>query len=142
MVEARPHIKAPEALKARSGCKRMHGRDYKEQVRLLELFSPEFRDRRIETRYTGDLVVVDTFFVGTLKGVGRVYLQSVIDCHSRYAWGRLYTTKLPVTAVHILNEDVLPFFERHEAVITTVLSDNGSEFCGCPDSHPYKLFLQ
>ena len=68
-----------------------------EQIRLLEKFSPEFRERHIETRHTGDLVAVDTFFVGTLKGVGRIYLQSVIDCHSRYAWGRLYTSKLPVT---------------------------------------------
>lgn len=112
------------------------------QVRLLERFSPEFRERHIETRYTGDLVAVDTFFVGTLKGVGRVYLQSVIDCHSRYAWGRLYTSKLPVTAVHTLNEDVLPFFEKHNAGITTILSDNGREFCGRPDRHPYELFLQ
>lgn len=110
------------------------------QVRLLERFSPEFRERHIETRYTGDLVAVDTFFVGTLKGVGRVYLQSVIDCHSRYAWGRLYTSKLPVTAVHTLNEDVLPFFEKHNA--RTILSDNGREFCGRPDRHPYELFLQ
>jgi transposase InsO family protein len=56
--------------------------------------------------------------------------------------GRLYTTKLPVTAVHVLNEDVLPFFEQHAAAIETVLSDNGREFCGRPDAHPYELFLQ
>jgi transposase InsO family protein len=112
------------------------------QIRLLERFSPEFRERHIETKHTGDLVAVDTFFVGTHKGVGRVYLQSAIDCHSRYAWGRLYTSKLPVTAVHLLNEDVLPFFDRHEAKITTILSDNGREFCGRPDRHPYELFLQ
>lgn len=112
------------------------------QIRLLERFSPEYRERHIETKHTGDLVAVDTFFVGVLKGVGRIYLQSVIDCHSRYAWGRLYTSKLPVTAVHVLNEDVLPFFEQHEAKITTVLSDNGREFCGRPDRHPYELFLQ
>jgi transposase InsO family protein len=112
------------------------------QVQLLERFSPEFRERHIETRHTGDLVAVDTFFVGTLKGVGKVYLQSAIDCYSRYAWGRLYTNKLPVTAVHVLNEDVLPFFESHEAAISTVLSDNGREFCGRPDRHPYELFLQ
>jgi len=112
------------------------------QIRLLERFSPEFRERHIETRHTGDLVAVDTFFVGTLKGVGRVYLQSAIDCHSRYAWGRLYTSKLPVTAVHLLNEDVLPFFEQHSAKVVTVLSDNGREFCGRPDRHPYELFLQ
>lgn len=113
-----------------------------EQIRALERFSPEFRDRHIETKHPGDLVAVDTFLVGTLKGVGRVYLQSVIDCHSRYAWGRLYTTKLPVTAVHALNNDVLPFFESHNARITTILSDNGREFCGRPDRHPYELFLQ
>ena len=113
-----------------------------EQIRLLERFSPEFRERHIQTRFTGDLVAVDTFFVGTLKGVGKVYLQSVIDCHSRYAWARLYTTKLPVTAVHVLNEDVLPFFEKHRARIHTILSDNGREYCGRPDRHPYEIFLQ
>jgi transposase InsO family protein/transposase-like protein len=113
-----------------------------DQIRLLERFSPEFRERHIETRHTGDLVAVDTFFVGHLKGVGRVYLQSAIDCHSRYAWGRLYTSKLPVTAVHLMNTDVLPTFETHGARIATVLSDNGREFCGRPDRHPYELFLQ
>jgi transposase InsO family protein len=113
-----------------------------DQVRLLERFSPEFRERRIEVHYTGELVSVDTFFVGTLKGVGKVYLQSVLDCYSRFGWGRLYTSKLPVTAVHVLNEDVLPFFESHHARIETVLSDNGREFCGRPDQHPYELFLQ
>jgi len=113
-----------------------------EQIRLLERFSPEFRERHIETRHTGDLVAVDTFFVGCLKGVGKVYLQSVIDCYSRYAWGRLYTNKLPVTAIHVMNNDVLPTFEAHNARITTVLSDNGREFCGRPDRHPYELFLQ
>jgi transposase InsO family protein len=112
------------------------------QIRVLERFSPEFRERHIETKHTGDLVAVDTFMVGSLKGVGRIYLQTVIDCHSRYVWGRLYTNKMPVTAVHVLNEDVLPFFEEHNAVITTVLSDNGREFCGRPDQHPYELFLQ
>jgi transposase InsO family protein len=113
-----------------------------QQIRLLERFSPEFRERHIQVHHTGELVAVDTFFVGVLKGVGRVYLQSVIDCFSRYAWGRLYTNKLPVTAVHVLNNDVLPFFEQHNLAIQTVLSDNGREFCGRPDRHPYELFLQ
>jgi len=108
----------------------------------LEQFSPEFSELQIETKHPGDLVVVDTFFVGTLKGVGRIYLQSVTDCHSRYACGRLYTNKLPVTAIHVLNEDVLPLFEKHNAVVTTVPSDNRREFCGQPARHPYELFLQ
>jgi transposase InsO family protein len=113
-----------------------------EQVRLLERFSPEFRERHIEAPHTGSLVAVDTFFVGVLKGVGKLYLQSAIDCHSRYGWGRLYTSKLPITAVHLMNNDVLPTFEAHDTPIQTVLSDNGREFCGRPDKHPYELFLQ
>ena len=113
-----------------------------EQVRLLERFSPEFRERHIEAPHTGSLVAVDTFFVGVLKGVGKVYLQTAIDCHSRYAWARLYTSKLPITAVHLINNDVLPSFEAAGAKIAVVLSDNGREFCGRPDRHPYELFLQ
>jgi transposase InsO family protein len=113
-----------------------------EQIRLLERFSPEFRERHIEAPHTGALVAVDTFFVGTLKGVGKVYLQTAIDCHSRHAWARLYPNKLPVTAVQLMNNDVLPTFEAHGAAIDAVLSDNGREFCGREDRHPYELFLQ
>lgn len=85
---------------------------------------------------------MDTFFVGHLKGVGKIYLQTAIDCASRYAWARLYPNKLPVTAVQLLNNDVLPTFEQHGAKIDAVLSDNGREFCGRPDQHSYELFLQ
>ena len=108
-----------------------------EQIRALERYDPEFRDRHIEVHFPGDLVAVDTFFVGTLKGVGKVYLQAVLDCFSRHAWGRLYTSKLPLTAVQVLNNDVLPFFEQQGVRVRTVLSDNGREFCGRPDQHPY-----
>src|SRR5215471_18281509 len=85
-----------------------------EQIKLLERFSPEYRERHIEAPHTGALVAVDTFFVGVLKGVGKVYLQTAIDCHSRYAWARLYPNKLPVTAVQTLNNDVLPTFEAED----------------------------
>ena len=111
-------------------------------IRLLERFSPEFRERHIQADFTGDLVAMDTFMVGTLKGIGRVYLQTVIDCHSRYAWGQLYTSKVPVTAVQTLNNFVLPFFEEHNAKVKTLLTDNGREYCGREDQHPFELFLQ
>jgi len=113
-----------------------------EQIIMLERFSPEFRERHINVHFPGEPVAVDTFFVGTLKGVGRVYLQTVPDCYSRYAWARLYTNKLPVTAVQTLNNHVLPFFEEKQCRVHTILSDNGREFCGRPDRHPYELFLQ
>ena len=71
-----------------------------------------------------------------------MYLQTVLDCFSRYAWGRLYTSKLPLTAVQVMHNDVLPFFDEHRVRVKTVLSDNGREFCGRPDRHLYELFLQ
>ncbi len=57
-------------------------------------------------------------------------------------WARLYPNKLPLTAVHTVNNEVLPTFEAEGATIDAVLSDNGREFCGREDQHPYELFLQ
>ncbi len=72
------------------------------------------------------------------QGVGKVYIQTVLDCFSLYVWARLYTSKRPVTAVQILNSHVLPLFEEHGVKIQTVLSDNGREYCGREDRHPYQ----
>jgi hypothetical protein len=49
---------------------------------------------------------------------------------------------MPVTAVRLLNADVLPFYEAEAVKIEAILSDNGREYCGRPDNHPYELFLQ
>ncbi len=70
-----------------------------------------------------------------------MYLHTVLDCYSRHAWGRLYTSKLPVTSVHVLNETVLQFFEAHEARVYTILSDSCRGFYWHPDHHPYELLL-
>jgi transposase InsO family protein len=111
-------------------------------IKLLEQFDPEFRERHIKADFSGELVAIDTFMVGNLKGIGKIYLQTVVDCHSRFAFGHLYTSKIPVTAVHVFNNKVLPFFEEHHCNIVTVLTDNGREYCGRPDRHPFELFLQ
>jgi transposase InsO family protein len=112
------------------------------QVRLLERFSPKFRERRVEVHSTGAIVAVDPFFVGTLQGVGKAYLQTVLDCYRRVARGRLYPRQPPVTAAPGLNEAVLPFCEAHHAASATARSDHGREVCGRPDQHPSELFLQ
>jgi transposase InsO family protein len=110
-------------------------------IRLLEKFDPEFRERHI-VDCSGKLVVIDTFMVGNLKGTGKIYPQTVIDCHSRFAFGNLYTPKVPETAVHVLNDKVLPFFEEHHCSLVTILTGNGGEYCGRPDNHPFELFLR
>ena len=96
----------------------------------------------IETHHPGYLVAQDTFYVGYIKGVGRIYQQTVIDTYSRVAFGKLYTAKIPITAADVLNDKVLPFFEYHEVEILRMLTDRGTEFCGSAEKHPYELFLQ
>ena len=83
----------------------------------------------------------DTFYVGTLKGVGRIYQQTFIDTYSKVACAKLYTDKTPVTAADLLNDRVLPFFAEHEIPLNRILTDRGSEYCGAPDRHPYELYL-
>jgi transposase len=96
----------------------------------------------IETHHPGYLVAQDTFYVGYIKGVGRIYQQSVIDTYSRVAFGKVYTAKVPITAADTLNDRVLPFFEDHDVPILRMLTDRGTEFCGSAEKHPYELFLQ
>lgn len=83
----------------------------------------------------------DTFYVGTLKGVGRVYQQTFIDTYAKVAFAKLYTTKTPITAVDILNDKVLPFFEQHELPVLRILTDRGTEYCGRVEHHDYQLYL-
>lgn len=83
----------------------------------------------------------DTFYVGTLKGVGRIYQQTFLDTYSRWAEAKLYDHKTPVTAADLLQDRVVPFFEEHEIPLSRILTDRGTEFCGQPDRQAYELYL-
>ena len=60
----------------------------------------------IETAHPGYWGAQDTFYVGTLKGVGRVYPQTFIDTYAKVGFAKLYTTKTPITAEDLLNDRV------------------------------------
>ena len=95
----------------------------------------------IETHYPGFLGSQDTFYVGTIKGVGRIYQQTFVDTYAKTTQAKLYTTKSALTAADLLNDRVLPFYEQHGIVLDRVLTDRGTEFCGRHDEHPYQLML-
>ncbi len=95
----------------------------------------------IETEHPGYLGSQDTFYVGTLKGVGRVYQQTYVDTYCKVAHAKLYTSKTPITAADLLNERVLPFYEEHELPVLRILTDRGTEYCGKPEHHDYQLYL-
>lgn len=111
-----------------------------EQVAFLEKQNPCFRERHVESSAPGELLSADTFFVGTLKGVGKVYLHAVVDTYGSYAFGFLHVSKQPEAAVAVLHNDVLPFYRKLDLPVKAVLTDNGREFCGS-ENHPYELYL-
>ena len=95
----------------------------------------------IDTAHPGYLGSQDTFYVGTLKGVGRIYQQTYIDTYAKVAQAKLYTTKTPITAADLLNDKVLPFYEAHQLPVLRILTDRGTEYCGRAETHDYQLFL-
>jgi transposase InsO family protein len=83
----------------------------------------------------------DTFYVGNMKGVGRIYQQTFVDTYSKVAFAKLYDRKTPITAADLLNDRVVPFFDEREVKLSRVLTDRGTEYCGNPEHHEYELYL-
>ena len=94
-----------------------------------------------ETECPGYCGAQDTFYVGTLKGVGRVYQQTFIDTYAKVGFAKLYDRKTPIMAADLLNDRVLPFYEENGVVLQRVLTDRGTEYCGNPEHHEYELYL-
>lgn len=112
-----------------------------EQAAFIEKLNPCFRERHVESGAPGELLCADTFFVGNLKGIGKVYLHAVVDTYGSYAFGFLHVSKQPEAAVAVLHNDALPFYAKLELKVGAILTDNGREFCGT-DTHPYELYLE
>lgn len=96
----------------------------------------------IETEHPGYLGSQDTYYVGNIKGVGRIYQQTFIDTYTRMAFAKLYQSKHAITSADILNDRVLPFFEEHQIPLLRILTDRGTEYKGKPEHHEYELYLQ
>lgn len=95
----------------------------------------------IETHHPGYLGSQNTFYVGTIKGVGRIYQQTFVDTYSKWANAKLYPTKTPITGADLLNDRVLPFFASWEMGLIRILTDRGTEYCGKLEMHDYELYL-
>lgn len=95
----------------------------------------------IETEHPGYLGAQDTFYVGTLKGVGRIYQQTFIDTYTKVAFAKVYDRKNALVAADLLNDQVIPFFEDNQIPLLRILTDHGTEYCGNRDYHEYQLYL-
>ena len=113
-----------------------------DQVRALEKAREEKQAHgEIETEHPGYLGAQDTYYVGNIKGVGRIYQMTFIDTYSKVALVKLYDRKHAITAADMLNDRVLPFFEEHTVPLLRILTDRGSEYCGNRETHEYVLYL-
>lgn len=95
----------------------------------------------IESHHPGFLGSQDTYYVGNMKGVGRIYQQTFVDTYSRVAICKLYTEKTAITAADLLNDRVVPVFEEYGIGLLRMLTDRGTEYCGKVENHAYQLYL-
>jgi transposase InsO family protein len=99
------------------------------------------RQSEFETECPGYCGAQDTFYVGTLIGVGRVYQQTFIDTYAKVGFAKLYDRKTPITAADLLNDRVLPFYEENGVAQQRILTHRGTEYCSNPEHHEYELYL-
>lgn len=130
-------LKALEELAAKTGTVLSEA-----QLAALERAKEEkVAHGEIETHHPGYLLAQDTYYVGTIKGVGRIYQQTVIDTYSKNVFLKLYDRKNALVAADILNDRVVPFYESYGLPILRILTDRGTEYCGKREHHEYQLYL-
>ena len=112
------------------------------QVQALEQAKEEKEAHgEIETPHPGFLLGQDTYYVGYIKGIGKIYQQTAIDTHSNVGFAKVYSDKTALVAADFLNNKVLPFFDAQNMALLRILTDRGTEYCGRTETHPYQLFL-
>src|SRR4051794_16421859 len=112
------------------------------QVAALEKKKEDEQTKgEIETHHPGYLGAQDTYYVGYIKGVGKLYQQTFIDTYTRVAFVKVYDRKNALVAADMLNDKVLPFYQDQQVDLLRILTERVTEYCGAREHHEYQLYL-
>ncbi|GFQ82016.1 ISSod13 transposase [Trichonephila clavata] len=110
-----------------------------EQITALEKAKEEKEAHgEIETEHPGYLGSQDSYYVGNIKGIGRIYQQTFVEPTLELL---LLTERTAITAADLLNDRVIPSFDEQKVSLLRILTDRGTEYCGRPENHAYQLYL-
>jgi transposase InsO family protein len=98
----------------------------------------------ISAYYPGYLFCQDTFYVGTIKGLGRIYQQTGIDAYAGFGFAKVYTDKMAISAIDFLETKVLPVYGEFHVPLDRILTDNGKEYSThwANGKHEYETYLE
>jgi transposase InsO family protein len=91
------------------------------------------RAPHIQASKPGELVPLDTFYIGKLKGVGKVWQYTACDAACSFAVAQVSLEFSARAAARFLTHRVLPTFQGAGWPIQRVLTDHGSEYRGVFD---------
>ena len=114
---------------------------------ITERYIREIEKRQkvhISAHYPGYLFCQDTFYVGTIKGLGRIYQQTGIDAYAGFGFAKIYTDKTALSAIHFLKTKVLPVYRQFNIPLDRILTDNGREYTThwVNGKHEYEKYLE
>ncbi len=77
----------------------------------------------------GYLGAQNTYHVGYIKGVGKIYRQTFINTYTRVAFAKVYDRKNALVAADMLNYKVFPFYREQDVELLGILTDRETEYC-------------
>jgi len=100
-------------------------------------------EAHIEAYYPGYHIFQDTFYVGTLKGLGRIYQQTGIDAYGSFGFAKVYLDKKADSAIDFVKTKALPGYDLFGIPLDRILTDHGKEYTTHWENgkHDYELFL-
>ena len=120
--------------------------EYSDNPVITERYLREIEKKKethIQADYPGDLFCQDTFYVGTIKGLGRIYQQTGIDAYSSFGFAKVYTNKKDDSAIDFVKTKVMPVYKMFHIRLDRILTDNGKEYTThwVNGKHDYETFL-